>query len=102
MIPILPSEADVLAAAWEATAEPDAHAREVWGGPLPRLRSMEWVTAPLAVRRATLLTLGLDRVLFDPRQLIRERLYWASQDVHGGDRERWRRLAFEHDFRSAG
>jgi hypothetical protein len=68
-------------------------AREVYGRPLPRLRSQEYLDAPRVVQQAVLVIGGESLVLGDPmRVLLRE----VSNDVHGGSGAFWRRVADNH------
>lgn len=91
---ILPNAADVYTACYSATVDPVAYAKSV--GPLPRLYTDEFVNAPVQVRRAVLLVLGLAWVTEDPRQQKAREQKAIAEQIHGGDREFWRRFANNH------
>lgn len=80
-------------AAFEAAAPMVNAARQMYG-PLLSASSTEFLTAPLLMRQAVLLVIGIARChQGDPvRALLRE----VSNDIHGGDRELWRNVAANH------
>ncbi len=72
---------DLNLAMWQASSPLVAAAHAVYG-PLPPVTSEEFLTAPVVVRQATLVVVGISRVhLGDPvRALLRE----ASSAIHDG------------------
>lgn len=64
------------------------------GGPLPAVFSDEFITAPITVRQAVLVVVGISRVrLGDP---VKALLKATASEIHGGDTEYWRRFASNH------
>ncbi len=82
----------LIPAVYAATAAVVAHAQTF--GPLPALRSPEFLAAPAVVQQAVLLVCGCAWVINgDPvRAVLRE----VSHDVHGGDTGFWRAVADNH------
>lgn len=76
-------------------------ARDITGGPLPRLRSEEFLDAEPAVQLAVLLVAGSSYAVTDPHQTVRALLRNVSHDIHGGDRLHWRRLGLHHTRNAA-
>lgn len=81
----------LIPAVWDVIAPAVELAREY--GPLPRLRSAEFLAAPDTVKMAVLALIGSHRCFGDPAlRLLRE----VSDDIHGGDREPWRQVTLAH------
>lgn len=90
------SDATVLPAAYEVAIPYVLAALREYGKQLPPVRSEEWLDAPDSVKVATILAAGCAWLVTDPHRTVRNLLKEASDDVHGGDAERWRRTAAEH------
>ncbi len=77
-----------------AASGPLVTAAHAIGGPLPAVFSDEFLTAPITVRQAVLVVVGISRVhLGDPVKTLLAR---TSRQIHGGDAEFWRRFASNH------
>lgn len=86
-------EVELRAAAFEFIAPIVDAARRVHGGPLPSMRTTEFLDAQPVVKLACLLVLAEAWLVADPHQVIRAQLREASDDVHNGDTEFWNELA---------
>ncbi len=63
-------------------------------GRLPAVDSTAFLTAPITVRQAVLVVVGISRVhLGDP---VKALIKATSSEIHGGDVEFWRRFASGH------
>jgi hypothetical protein len=67
-----------------------ASARELLGGPLPSMKTTEYIDADPEVKLACLLVLAEAYIVTDPHQALRRQLRGASLDLHGGDAAYWR------------
>jgi hypothetical protein len=86
---VLLAENELLAAV-HALVNPLVEAARRAYGPLPSLKTSEFLQADENVRVATLLVVAEAYLLADPHQVIRAALRSAAEDVHGGDTRRWR------------
>ncbi|MGH3566228.1 MAG: hypothetical protein ACRDRH_09380 [Pseudonocardia sp.] len=65
-------------------------------GPIPPVRSPEFLTAHPDQQTAALLIAGTAWIVADPHRTYRTLLRQTSHDVHGGDTTFWRRIAANH------
>jgi hypothetical protein len=77
------TESFVLIQAAEVIAPFIDAARQEWPGPLPRVRSEEWLNAPESVKVATLLTCGVAWLVADPHRVVAGAFKQVALDVHG-------------------
>lgn len=100
--PLSPPHDGLLLPAVHALVEPYAAAARHGYGPLPNVRSAEFLDAPAAVQLAALLVLAEAWVVGDPHQVVRAMLKQVSRDVHdamGGVEgvRRWRESSVPGD-----
>ena len=86
------AEGELLAAV-HALVDPIVAATQRECGPLPSMKSDEFLLASRRVRVATLLVVAEAYLVEDPHQVIRAALRSASGDVHGGETTRWASFA---------
>ena len=90
-IPPLPSGDEILAAAHDLALR----ARDRVGGPLPPIRSQEWLDLDDDAKVASLLVLACAWLAEDPRQAALREMKEVSLAIHGGiPRGGWAGRAF--------
>jgi hypothetical protein len=89
---MLLAEGELLAAV-HALVDPIVAAARHDYGPLPSMKTTEFLRADKRVRVATLLVVAEAYLASDPHQVIRAALRSAADDVHGGETTRWRAAA---------
>jgi len=65
-------------------------------GPIPPIRSQDYLSAHPDQQTAALLVCGAAWLISDPHRTHRALLRQVSDDVHGGDTRFWRRVAANH------